>query len=63
MPMYNLIEHSDNYVKTFGCLWQYYRDEPDDNLEYSESFKSKIKKAGKTPNDGNEKAMAEKWLP
>ena len=59
MPMYNLIEHSDNYAKTSGCLWQYYRDEPDDNLEYSESFKYKIKKAGKTPNDGNEKAMAE----
>ena len=28
MPMYNLIEHSDNYLKTFGSLWQYYRDEP-----------------------------------
>ena len=21
MPMYNLIEHSDNYSKTFGSLW------------------------------------------
>ena len=28
MPMYNLIEYSDNYLKTFGTLWQYYRDEP-----------------------------------
>ena len=28
MPMYNLIEYSDNYSKTFGTLWQYYRDEP-----------------------------------
>ena len=26
--MYNLIEHIDNYLKTFGILWQYYRDEP-----------------------------------
>ena len=26
--MYNLIEYSDNYSKTFGRLWQYYRDEP-----------------------------------
>ena len=26
--MYNLIEHSDNYQKTFEILWQYYRDEP-----------------------------------
>ena len=25
MPMYNLIEYSDNYAKTSGSLWQYYR--------------------------------------
>ena len=23
IPMYNLIEYSDNYSKTFGSLWQY----------------------------------------
>ena len=28
MPMYNLIEYSDDYAKTFGRLLQYYRDEP-----------------------------------
>ena len=28
MPMYNLIEYSDNYAKTSASLWQYYRDEP-----------------------------------
>ena len=39
MPMYNLIEYSDNYAKTSGSLWQYYRDEPNDNLADSESFK------------------------
>ena len=55
MPMYNLIEYSDNYAKTTGSLWQYFRDEPDDNLEDSESFKSKIKITGKTPNTDNEK--------
>ena len=55
MPMYNLIEYSDNYAKRSGSLWQYYRDKPDDNLEDSESFKSKIKITGKTPNNGNEK--------
>ena len=49
------MEHSDNYAKTTGSLWQYFRDEPDDNIEDSESFKSKIKKTGKTPNDDNEK--------
>ena len=43
MPMYNLVECSDNYAKTTGSLRQYFRDELDDNLEDSESFKSKIK--------------------
>ena len=28
MPMYNLIEYSDNYSKTSGSLWQYCRDVP-----------------------------------
>ena len=27
MPMYKLIEHNDNYSKTSGSLWQYFRDE------------------------------------
>ena len=27
-PMYNLIEYSDNYRKTFGSLWQYCKDIP-----------------------------------
>ena len=53
--MYNLIEYSDNYSKTSGSLWQYYRDEPNDNLADSESFKSKIKITGKTFAAGNEK--------
>ena len=55
MPMYNLIEYSDNYSKTSGSLWQYYKDEPNDNLADSESFKSKIKVTGNTPADGNTK--------
>ena len=55
MPMYNLIEYSDNYAKTSGSLWQYYRDEPNDNLADSKSFKSKIKITRKTPDDGSEK--------
>ena len=62
MPIYNLIEYSDNYAKTSGGLWQYFRDEPDDDLEDSESFKSKIKITGKTPDDGNEKDV-EKMVP
>ena len=27
IPMYNLIEHNDNYSKTSGILWEYCRDE------------------------------------
>ena len=55
MPMYNLIEYRDNYAKTTGSLWQYFRDDPNINLADSESFKSNIKIKGKTPNDDNEK--------
>ena len=55
MPMYYLIEYSDNNAKTSGSLWQYYRDEPNDNLADSESSKSKIKITGKTLDNGNEK--------
>ena len=43
MPMYNLIEYSDNYSKTSGSLGQYYKDDPNDNQANSESFKSKSK--------------------
>ena len=33
MPMYNLIEYSDNYSKTSGSLWQYHKDElPSNNV-------------------------------
>ena len=55
MPMYNSIEYSDNYAKTSGSLWQYYRDEPNNNLADSESFKFKVKIIGKTPVADNEK--------
>ena len=47
MSMYNIIEYSDNHAKTSGSLWQYYRDEPNDNLANSKSFESKIKITGK----------------
>ena len=55
MPMYNLIEYSDNYSKKSGSLWQYYKDDPNDNIGNSESFKSKVKITRKTPDDGNTK--------
>ena len=53
MPMHNLIEYRNNYAKTTESLWQYFRDEPDDDIEDSESFTSKIKITVKTPNNNN----------
>ena len=58
MPMYNLVEYSDNYSKTSGSLWQYYKDVPNNNLANPESFKFKIKITGKTLDDGNTKDVA-----
>ena len=62
MPMYNLIEYSDAYPKTSGCLWQYHRDKAalDDNgniIDFSNdndsaSFKFKQQKTGQTGNNG-----------
>ena len=62
MPMYNIIEYSDNYANTTGSLWQYCKDIPaldanneitnftEDNL--TDSFKFKAKIIGETGNDG-----------
>ena len=58
MPMYNLVEYSDNYSKTSGSLWQYYKDVPNNNLANPESFKFKVKITGKTLDDGNTKDVA-----
>ena len=53
---------SDNYTKTFGGLGQYYRVEPNANLEDSEWFKSKLKIIGKSPNDGSSKNVEIQYL-
>ena len=62
MPMYNLIEYSDNYSKTSGNLWQYCKDGPAVNnagnivdftaTNTTDSFKFKTKITGQTNNDG-----------
>ena len=62
MPMYNLIEYSDNYAKTTGSLQQYCKDIPDrnNNNEITEftggnttdSFNFKAKITGRTGNGG-----------
>ena len=49
MLMYHLIEYSDNYSKTSGRFWQYYKDDPNDNVTQYESFKSKMEITGKNP--------------
>ena len=54
--MYNLLEYSENYKKTTGSLWNYYRDEPNNSLSSnSESFKYKTSITGNTYNVGNGK--------
>ena len=61
MPMYNLIENSDNYSKTSESLWQYCKDIPavdnnaivdftDNNL--TDSFNFKVKMTGQTGDNG-----------
>ena len=62
MPMYNLIEYSNNYAKTSGSLWQYCKYIPavdnnnaianftENNL--TDSFNFKVKMTGQTGDDG-----------
>ena len=65
IPMYNLIEYSDAYLKTSGSSWQYYRNEPalnanDDIIDFpannnnSASFKFKQQIIGQTGNGGTQ---------
>ena len=52
MSMYNLLEYRENYAKTSASLWQYCRDESDDNITDSKSFKFKSSIINNTVNDG-----------
>ena len=59
IPKCNLIEYSENYLKTSESLWHYYRDEPFLNVNgaiaynnNSGSFKFKTKIAGRIGQDG-----------
>ena len=61
MPMYNLIEYSDNYSKTSGSLWQYCKDIPAVNnnviIDFTgnnrtDSFHFKVKMIGQTGDNG-----------
>ena len=60
MPMYNLIEYSDNYQDSSATLYQYKRDEPpeanainDLKIDTSSSFKYKVSLLGNPVLDGN----------
>ena len=33
MPVYNLIKYNDNYSDTSGSLWQFKRDETEENID------------------------------
>ena len=58
MPMYNLIEYSDNHSDTSGNLWEFKRDKFTANnvvltIDNSQSFKYKAALVGKTVNVDN----------
>ena len=60
MPMYNLIEYSDNYQDSSATLYQYKRDEPPEvnainalTTDTSSSFKNKVSLLGNPVPDGN----------
>ena len=67
MPMYNLLEYSDNYADSFGSRYQFKRDESpmnDNNnplnvaLDNSTSFKYKASLLGKATNaDDNDRSL------
>ena len=42
IPMYNLLEYSDNCYMTSGSLWNYYRDEVNDVVNKSNAPNNKI---------------------
>ena len=57
MPMYNLIEYSDNYSDTSGSLWNFKRDEIINNADVTNdnnapSFKYKANIIGNTDANG-----------
>ena len=78
MPLYNLLEHSGSFSITSRRLWNYYRDEvnDDENKNYnannrinnnktiaSKSFEYKTKLIGSTPDNNNNTLNAEVVVP
>ena len=44
MPTYNVLDYSDNYSMTSGRLWNYYRDEINNDENENDDNGYKIKK-------------------
>ena len=42
MPMYNLLENNENYFMRSGSLWNYYRDEINDDENETNRFRNKL---------------------
>ena len=62
MPIYNLIEYSDNYPDTSGSLWDFKRGEIVDNADVTNdnnapSFKYKASIIGNTENNGTKNGV------
>ena len=55
MPMYYLIENSNNHGKISGSLWQYHKVDSNGNITDSESFKFRARTIGRTPAADNTK--------
>ena len=53
MLVHDLIEYSDNYLRTSRCLYQFFRDEPKNTVTDSKSFRFKSKLLNNTSNTGN----------
>ena len=68
MPMYNLIEYSDNYSNNSGSLWHFKRDEITNNADVTNddnahSFKHKASLIGDTGNNGRKSSYKKYFLP
>ena len=61
VPLYKLIEYSENYSDTSGSLWDFKRDEIDNNANVSDdnapSFKYKASNIGNTENNGTKNGV------
>ena len=53
--MFNVIEYSDNYLKTSGSLCYYYKDDANDDFSNSKPFNFEANITGQAPDNDNKK--------